>query len=96
MAPQLARDLAVVGLLEGHTGSDVFLPARKVWERYNVTPMTLWRWSNSTGMDFPAPVYLGRFRYWRLADIQTWEATRPRKRPKTLSLPAAIIPGGAV
>lgn len=78
--------------MEGQASSDVFLPARKVWERYGVTYMTLWRWQNSPKMGFPDPIYLGNLRYWRLADILAWEATRPRKRDKTSSLPAAALP----
>lgn len=51
-----------------------FLPARHVRERYRVSDMTLWRWLRDEKMGFPQPVYLGRFRYWRLADIEAWEA----------------------
>jgi predicted DNA-binding transcriptional regulator AlpA len=58
--------------------ADGFLPARSVWERYGVTSMTLWRWVSDPSLGFPAPVYLGRFRYWRLADLLQWENSRPR------------------
>jgi predicted DNA-binding transcriptional regulator AlpA len=54
-----------------------YLPARAVWERYSVSSMTLYRWLASAGMGFPPPIYLGRFRYWRLADLHAWEASRP-------------------
>ena len=50
-----------------------FLPARQVWERYSVTSMTLWRWVADERMGFPKPVYFGRFRYWRMADLEAWE-----------------------
>lgn len=87
MAPQLARDLAAAGPL----GSpDVFLPARKVWERYGVTSMTLYRWLASPDMAFPAPVYLGRFRYWKLSDVLVWEASRPRAGSRTADQAAEV------
>ena len=59
------------------SAGDNFLPARGVWERYGVTSMTLYRWIANEEMSFPPPVYLGRFRYWRLADLVAWEASRP-------------------
>jgi hypothetical protein len=40
--------------------------------------MTLWRWVSDPTLGFPAPVYLGRFRYWKLADLLQWESSRPR------------------
>jgi predicted DNA-binding transcriptional regulator AlpA len=33
--------------------------------------------------DFPKPIYLGRLRYWRLADIEGWERARAAAGPKT-------------
>jgi predicted DNA-binding transcriptional regulator AlpA len=65
-----------------------FLPARRVWERYGVTSMTLHRWLADERLEFPAPVYLGRFRYWRLCDLLQWEAHRPRHKT-ALSVEAA-------
>lgn len=58
--------------------AEQFLPARAVWERYGITSMSLHRWIASPTMGFPRPTYLGRFRYWRLADLIEWEASRPR------------------
>ena len=55
-----------------------FLPARRVWERYGVTQMTLWRWLRDEEMGFPRPVYLGRFRYFRVAELERWEASQRR------------------
>jgi predicted DNA-binding transcriptional regulator AlpA len=50
-----------------------YLPARQVWERYGVTDMTLHRWVRSQQMNFPKPVYIGRYRYWRLSELEAWE-----------------------
>jgi predicted DNA-binding transcriptional regulator AlpA len=59
---------------------DSFLPARRVWERYGGTSMSLHRWIHDERLGFPAPVYIGRFRYWRLADLEEWERSRPAGR----------------
>lgn len=59
-----------------------FLPARKVWERYGVTSMTLYRWIADNRLNFPAPHYFGRLRFWRLSDLEAWETThRTIERP---------------
>lgn len=63
-----------------HTPTSAYLPARKVWERYGVTSMTLHRWIADPRMNFPAPHYFGRFRFWRLADLEQWESEQPRRR----------------
>ncbi|MDE2466171.1 MAG: DNA-binding protein [Alphaproteobacteria bacterium] len=55
-----------------------FLPARRVWERYGVTSMTLHRWVNDPAMKFPRPTYFGRFRFWRLNELEDWERRQPR------------------
>ena len=56
-----------------------FLPAPRDWERYGVTSMTLHRWIRDPAMAFPKPVYLGRFRYLRVADLEAWEAEQARR-----------------
>jgi predicted DNA-binding transcriptional regulator AlpA len=53
-----------------------FFPARWVWERYGITSMTLYRWILDERMNFPKPVYFGRFRYWRISDLEAWERVR--------------------
>ena len=58
-----------------------FLPARRVWERYQITSMTLHRWARDEKIDFPAPMVIGERRFWRIADLEAWEAkqvVRPR------------------
>jgi predicted DNA-binding transcriptional regulator AlpA len=59
------------------TAADGYLPARGVWERYGVTSTSLYRWLADEKSDFPHPVYIGRFRYWKIADLLAWEASRP-------------------
>jgi hypothetical protein len=61
---------------------DVFLPSRKVRERYgNVSDMWLHRRLRDDA-SFPRPTYISTRRFWRLGDLVEWEralASRPRK-----------------
>ena len=34
--------------------------------------MTLWRWLADDNLAFPRPIYIGKRRYWREADILAW------------------------
>lgn len=38
----------------------------------DVSDMTLWRWLNDPSLNFPQPIYIGRRRYWREADVIAW------------------------
>ncbi len=60
--------------------TSTYLPGRQVWERYGVTAMSLHRWVRDPDMRFPEPIYIGRHRFWLLADLEGWERTRPRGR----------------
>lgn len=62
----------------GDSSTTGFLPARKVLDRYGVSDMTIWRWLRDEKMNFPKPVYLGRFRYWRISEIEAWEIAQMR------------------
>jgi predicted DNA-binding transcriptional regulator AlpA len=59
-----------------------YLPAQAVWERYGVSSMTGWRWLHREDMKFPRPVYIGRFRYFRVTELQQWERGLPREMQK--------------
>ena len=41
-----------------------------------VSDMTLWRWLNDDALAFPRPVYIGRRRYWREAEVIAWLESR--------------------
>ena len=56
-----------------------FIPAPKVLERYGVSDMTLWRWLKDPALGFPRPVYIGRFRYFRISELDAWERALPRE-----------------
>ena len=53
-----------------------YYPARRVWERYDISDMTLYRWINSERMKFPKPVYLRRLRHWNISDLKEWRLQR--------------------
>lgn len=38
----------------------------------DVSDMTLWRWLAAPGSTFPKPIYIGRRRYWREAEVIEW------------------------
>ena len=63
-------------------GRDAFLPASGVWNRYGITSMTLFRWLRDEKLGFPRPVYIGRFRFWRVSELEAFEAARPRVSAK--------------
>jgi predicted DNA-binding transcriptional regulator AlpA len=68
-------------------GSDGFnerlLSANKVWTRYGITPRTLDRWLEREDLGFPQPaVVIARRRYWRLQDLERWEASRAASERK--------------
>jgi len=73
---------------------DRFLPARAVWERYNVTSMSIWRWLRDPAMAFPQPVLFGRLRYWKLSELLAWESSRPRASTQPAALQGRIAPTG--
>lgn len=57
------------------TSEDNFIPARKVLDRYGISDMALWRWLHDATMGFPQPARrINKRRYWRLSDLQAWDA----------------------
>jgi hypothetical protein len=60
-------------------GETVYLPGPKVRERYGRTDMTIHRWLNDPEMGFPRPHYFGRFRYWRIDELEAWERAQAVK-----------------
>jgi hypothetical protein len=37
------------------------------------TPRTIERWLDDEKLNFPQPVYINRFKYWNLDELETWE-----------------------
>jgi hypothetical protein len=40
--------------------------------------MTIHRWLNDPELNFPRPTYFGRYRYWRIDELEHWEAEQAR------------------
>jgi hypothetical protein len=58
--------------------SDVYLDSRAVRRRYGGrSEMALWRWTRDHELGFPKPIYIQKYRYWKLSDLIDWERTRP-------------------
>ena len=58
------------------SSDDEFLPAARVRARYGISSMSIYRWLADPTLNFPKPLYIGRYRYWRLADLAEWERKR--------------------
>ena len=59
--------------------SDDLLPATATRSRYGVSDMTIFRWLADTKLGFPQPIRINGRRYWRLADLQAFEARQAEK-----------------
>ena len=47
----------------------------------DISDMTLWRWLDNPELNFPRPIYIGRRRFWREAEIIAWlEAREPSSK----------------
>ena len=53
-----------------------YLPAAQVRARYGVSDMSLWRWLKNEDLAFPHPIKINNRRFWRLNDLEAWEASR--------------------
>ena len=58
----------------------VFIPGPQVGQRYQRTDMTIHRWLRDPEMNFPRPYYFGRYRYWKIEELEAWECKQAVKR----------------
>jgi predicted DNA-binding transcriptional regulator AlpA len=65
-----------------HHQQTAYLPAGQVRSRYGISDMALWRWLRNEQMNFPRPLRLNGRRYWKLADLEAWEASRADQRER--------------
>jgi predicted DNA-binding transcriptional regulator AlpA len=56
--------------------STEFLTGPQVQARYQKSHVTIWRWVRDPDLGFPAPLQICRLNYWRLADLEAWEAAQ--------------------
>lgn len=57
-----------------------YMPAPNVLKRYGITDTTLDRWLDDEALGMPRPMYIGRNRYFDVAELEAWETSRPRRR----------------
>lgn len=53
-----------------------YLPAAAVRARYGIAKMTIWRWLQNKALGFPKPTRITNRLYWKLAELEAWEASR--------------------
>lgn len=53
-----------------------FLTGPQVQARYQKSHVTIWRWVRDADLSFPQPIQINRLNYWRLSDLESWEASR--------------------
>jgi len=60
----------------------IYLNANQVKKRYgNLSEMGLHGWLNDEVLDFPQPVYFNRRRFWRVQDLDEWDAGQASNGP---------------
>ncbi|MGV8954679.1 MAG: helix-turn-helix transcriptional regulator [Cypionkella sp.] len=59
---------------------DVKLTTKHLCQRYNVSTMTIFRWSKDEALNFPNPMRINNRRYWSLASIVEWERTQAARK----------------
>jgi predicted DNA-binding transcriptional regulator AlpA len=59
-----------------HSNHPTFLTAGQVRARYSVSDMSLWRWLRDETLCFPHPMRINGRRFWRLSELEAWEASR--------------------
>lgn len=58
---------------------DTFLTGPQVQARYHRSHVSIWRWMNDEALGFPAPIKINRLNYWRVADLEAWEAKQAER-----------------
>jgi predicted DNA-binding transcriptional regulator AlpA len=62
-----------------------YLTTAQVCERYGgVTPMTLHRWRNDGDLNFPKPEPIRSRNYWRIEQLDSWDAVRKKALPQSV------------
>jgi len=56
--------------------NQTFLTGPQVQARYNRSHVTIWRWVRDPALGFPQPIQINRLNYWRLVDLEAWEAAQ--------------------
>lgn len=64
---------------EADAKRQTFLTGPQVQARYQKSHVTIWRWVRDPELAFPQPIQINRLNYWRLSDLEAWEAAQAEK-----------------
>lgn len=65
------------------------LPSAQLLQRYSISHSALYRWANDPTLNMPKPaLVIAKRKYWRLADLEAWEASLPTETGLTPPKPA--------
>lgn len=77
MQTQAELSRAAFKAKHGHdAGHNTFLTGPQVQARYQKSHVTIWRWIRDSELAFPQPIKINRLNYWRLVDLEAWEAAK--------------------
>ncbi len=60
-------------------GQQTFLTGPQTQARYQKSHVTIWRWMRDPALNFPQPIQINRLNYWRLSDLEAWEAAQEER-----------------
>lgn len=72
----------------------VFLPEALTQRRYNVSDMTLDRWTRDESLGFPKPIYIRGRKYRRLAELEEFEERQAKDPQVTRWKPRGCVGTG--
>jgi len=62
--------------MQTETTQHTFPTGPQVQARYHKSNVTIWRWVKDSELGFPQPIRINRNCYWRLVDLEEWEAAQ--------------------
>jgi predicted DNA-binding transcriptional regulator AlpA len=63
--------------------ADVYLKTAQVRQRYGDASHMWIERRLASDKTFPRPVFFGRMRYWKLSDLERWEAAQAKRSGKS-------------
>lgn len=57
-----------------------YLTGKQVADRYQITPVSLYRWERDERLGFPQPMVVNRRKLFKVDDLVAWERERARER----------------
>lgn len=58
--------------------SEELLPTAGVKQRYRKSDSALYRWERDPNLNFPKAAFvIAKRKYWRISELEAWEATLP-------------------